>query len=154
MKRDRFERQDDFAGLIHRSNVFLKPARRVNRAQLAVGIDQHWYGVEVCSNHVPNVADIGSAVWVKGIGIAKDAEKNSVIILPGKWWSRAGFAADGDVVATLVEPERSPAKGAVIDPGYVVPECSDTDCGVAARPRCVNDSNVRRRLCCRWTWCR
>jgi hypothetical protein len=41
MKLDRFERQDDFAALIHRFNVFLKAARGVARAELAVGVHDH-----------------------------------------------------------------------------------------------------------------
>ena len=38
VKRDRFERDDGFAGLIQRFNVFLKAARGVTRIGLAVGV--------------------------------------------------------------------------------------------------------------------
>ena len=45
MKGDRLERQDGFAGFIHRFNFVLEPPRGTGRAELAVGIDQDWYGV-------------------------------------------------------------------------------------------------------------
>jgi hypothetical protein len=64
MKRDRFERQDGFAGLIHWFNVFLKSARRIHRAELAGGVDQHWYRVSVCCCYAPNISDKAAVVYV------------------------------------------------------------------------------------------
>lgn len=94
MKRDRFERQDDFAGLIHRFNVFLKAARGVTRAQLTVGVHDHIYAVEVPYCNPANVADLASVTYVEGSSIARGADGNNVI---ARSLVGAGFAADAEV---------------------------------------------------------
>src|SRR5436190_17232791 len=101
MKRDRFERQDGFAGLVHRSNVFLKAARGVTRAELAVGVYDHIYAIAVPYCNVANVADKASVTCCEGSTIAWGADGNNVI---GRSHVGAGFAADADVVATRGEP--------------------------------------------------
>ena len=63
MKRDRFERQDGFAGLIHRFNIFLKPARGADRAELAVEVYDNVYAVGVCYCNPANLPHIAPGAW-------------------------------------------------------------------------------------------
>jgi hypothetical protein len=94
MKLDRFERQDDFAALIHRFNAFLKAARGVARAELSVGVHDHIYAVEVPHCNPANVADIASGTYVEGSSIAWGADGNNVI---ARSLVGASFAADAEV---------------------------------------------------------
>jgi hypothetical protein len=55
----------------------------------------------------------------KGSTIAWGADGNNII---GRTLASAGFAANGDVVATRAEPECSLAKGLVVGTGYVAQE--------------------------------
>jgi hypothetical protein len=66
MKRDRFECQDGFAGLIHRFNVFLKAPRGVRRAELAVGVYDDIYAIDIPYLNPANVADKASVTCVEG----------------------------------------------------------------------------------------
>ena len=66
MKRDRFERQDDFAGLIHRFNVFLKAARGITRPELAVRVYDDIYAIEVPNCNPANVANKASVTCCEG----------------------------------------------------------------------------------------
>ncbi len=80
MKRDRFECEDGFAGLIHRFNIFLKPARGdIRRAELAVGVYDDVYAVAVSHYRPANVADKASVTYCGGSAIAWGADGNNVI---------------------------------------------------------------------------
>jgi hypothetical protein len=136
MKRDRFERQDGFAGLIHRFNVFLKAPRGVRRAELAVGVYDDIYAIDIPYLNPANVADNYLSLASKASTIAWGADGNNVI---GRSLASAGFAANGDVVATRAEPECSLAKGLVVGTGYVAQERRDTDRGVLLPPDVLLD---------------
>ena len=91
MKRYGFKTQDSFAGLIHRCNLFLKPARRADRAELTVRVDHDWYGVGICRCNVTNAADKAAVAHVCTSG----ADSNNVI---GGGNAAAGFKPQSRVV--------------------------------------------------------
>src|SRR5262249_15120040 len=116
MKRDRLERQDGFARLVHRANVPFKTPRGGTRAELAAGIYDTTYAIGVPYCNAANVADKASVTCGKGGAITRGADGNNVI---GRSHVSAGFAADRDIVATCRKPECSPAKSLVIRTGYI-----------------------------------
>src|SRR5207249_8747970 len=65
MKRHRLKRQDGFAGSIRRFNLLFEPPRRAERAKLAVGVYQDWYGICVCGCNPTNVADKAAEAHVR-----------------------------------------------------------------------------------------
>jgi len=72
MKRDWSECQDGFADLIHRSNVFLKPARGVTRSELARGVYDDIYAVAVSHCPSTNITDIAPVAHVLARGTDAD----------------------------------------------------------------------------------
>ena len=71
--------------LIHRFNAFLKATRGVARAELADGVHDHIYAVEVPYCNPANVADIASVTYVEGSSIARGADGNNVIAPKSGW---------------------------------------------------------------------
>src|SRR6266542_716052 len=59
------ERQDRFASFVHWLDLLLEPARGADRAKLAGGVDQHWYGVGVLRLYVANIADKAGVAHVR-----------------------------------------------------------------------------------------
>src|SRR5438552_19003792 len=51
MKRDRFEREDRLARLIHGLDIFLESRRGTGGAKLTIRVDQDRYGVSACRGH-------------------------------------------------------------------------------------------------------
>ncbi len=65
MEGHRLERQDCFAGLFHRCNLFFVPSRGTDRAELAGRVDQHWNGVGLYRCDATNVANKAAVVHVR-----------------------------------------------------------------------------------------
>jgi hypothetical protein len=79
MKCDRFKRQDGFAGLIRWLNVFLKAARGVTRAELAVGVYDNIYAIAVSYCNPANVADKASVTCCEGSTIAWGSDEITLL---------------------------------------------------------------------------
>jgi hypothetical protein len=84
MKRHRLERQDSFAGLIHRLDLFLKPARGAGGPELTVGIYDDIYRIGNPRCHT-NGGDKGSclkfAADAGGVGLAIDTRVTNIDIV-------------------------------------------------------------------------
>ena len=74
MKRHRLERQDSFAGLIHRLNLFLKPARGAGGPELTVGIYDDIYRIGVIARGKA-AAGANAHCRVIAAGVAKERIK-------------------------------------------------------------------------------
>src|SRR2546428_212271 len=92
------QRKNSFAGLVHRFNLLLKSARGTGRAELAGGVDQHWYCVAVSRCHPANVADKAAAAYVCTLDVVADTNN---IIRRANARTRS-CAYDGVVVSTDV----------------------------------------------------
>ena len=105
MKRHRLERQDSFAGLIHRLNLFLKPARGAGGPELTVGIYDYIYRVSNPRCHT-NGGDKGCclkfAADADSVGLAIDTRVTNfdIVIVRGK--AAAGGNARYRVIAAGV----------------------------------------------------
>jgi len=66
VKRYRLKRQDGFAGLVHRLNFVFEPSRGADRAELARGVYQDWYGVRLFCCPPTNARDEGPGPTGKG----------------------------------------------------------------------------------------
>ncbi len=68
MKRHRLERQDGFAGFVHRFNLLFKPARGADRPELPGGVDHHIDSVVLDRRGAANVADKAGVAHVRTNG--------------------------------------------------------------------------------------
>src|SRR6266536_2035820 len=123
VKHDRLKREDGFAGLVHRLNFLLEPARRAGRAKLAPGVYQDWYCVCVCGCNPTNVADKAAGAHVSTMG----ADSNNAI---GRANAESGSKPQGRVVAAGVEQEGLNTDGRVAAAGGIVQEGLKTDSDV------------------------
>jgi hypothetical protein len=104
------ERQNGFAGAVHRFDLFLKSAGGAGRAELAEGVYQDWYGVGVCHYNVTNVADKAAAAHAQTNG----PDTDNVI---GRSDVVAGSIAQGRVVEAGSVLERVSTDGRVVEVG-------------------------------------
>src|SRR6266498_2453371 len=118
------QRKNSFAGLVHRFNLFLEPARGTGRAELAGGVDQHRYCVAVSRCHPVNVADADNVIR-RGDGRARSTAQGRIIVSSAVTTERLG--ATGRVIAASgVVKERSSAVSRIKVSGGVQLECSKT----------------------------
>src|SRR5437764_14612475 len=80
-KAHRLERQNGLAGFIHRFNISLVLAGRTGSAELAKGVDHHWYGVIVLRCCSANATDQGCGV-VDSAGRPR-ADSDDVVLRKG-----------------------------------------------------------------------
>src|SRR6266700_3415639 len=114
------QRKNSFAGPVHRFNVLLKSARGTGRAELAGGVDQHWYCVAVSRCHPANVADKAAVAYVRTCDVVADADN---VIRRGD--GRARSSAQGRIiVSSAVTTQRRAATSRVIAASGVVKERS------------------------------
>src|SRR5215211_2748971 len=125
MKRYRFKTQDSFAGLLHRSNLFLKPPRGSGRAELTGAGYDDWQRVAAYRSGAINIPDPSGVAHVRAIV----ANTNNVI---GRGDRLAGEMAHGDITIAGGVKERIKAQGRVVDAGDVVKEGTITDGRVVA----------------------
>jgi len=108
MERHRLERQDGFAGTVHRFDFVFETPRRADRAELTGRVDQDWYGVGICGCNSTNVADKAAVAHVRTIG----ADSNNVI---GPGDAEASQNPQGNVATTGgVTKERITTDGRVV----------------------------------------
>src|SRR4029077_5609541 len=98
--------QDCFTGFVHRFNLLLESPRGTDRAQLALGVDQHGYGVVLCRCLPANLANKTAVAHV----LANGADTDSVI---GCGDGNTGAGAQSRVTATSAAKERTSADGGV-----------------------------------------
>ena len=110
MKRHWLERQNGFAGAVHRFDLFLKSAGGAGRAELAEGVYQDWYDVGVCRCNVTNVADKAAAAHAQTNG----PDTDNII---GRSDVVAGSIAQGRVVEAGSVLERVSTDGRVVEVG-------------------------------------
>jgi hypothetical protein len=117
MEGNGLEREERFAGLVHRLNVIFEPPGRNNGAQLTRSINDDGG----CSgrSHTENVADVTGIAHVLAIG----ADSNNVI---GRADTRAGVSAQGDIPAAGAVQERLITDSRVVDADGVLQERSNT----------------------------
>src|SRR2546423_9330640 len=95
-----FEREDHFAGFIHRFDRFLKPRRGGPDTELPIVSDADCYGYAVGNRCVPNASDVGGCLrsyradadhsgFTRDPGIAYA----DVVAAGGQLRSRAAFRA-------------------------------------------------------------
>ena len=105
MKRHRLERQDSFAGLIHRLNLFLKPARGAGGPELTVGIYDDIYRIGNPRCHT-NGGDKGSclkfAADADSVGLAIDTRVTNIDIVIARGKAAAGANAHCRVIAAVL----------------------------------------------------
>ena len=120
MKRHRLERQDSFAGLIHRLNLFLKPARGAGGPELTVGIYDDIYRIGNPRCHT-NGGDKGSclkfAADADSVGLAIDTRVTNIDIVIARGKAAAGASARCRVIAAGVAKERIKPIGRVVAAG-------------------------------------
>src|SRR6266508_5888277 len=118
VERHWLERQDRFADAVHRFNLLLEPARGADRAELAGGIDQYWYGVGILRLYFANVADKAGVTHVRTCH--SEANTDNVT---GVSYSAASCNARGRVLdAHGVANERTRTDGRVGSAGGVAKE--------------------------------
>ena len=110
MKCHWLERQNGFAGAVHRFDLFLKSAGGAGRAELAEGVYQDWYDVGVCRCNVTNVADKAAAAHAQTNG----PDTDNII---GRSDVVAGSIAEGRVVEAGSVLERVSTDGRVVEVG-------------------------------------
>jgi len=110
VKRHWLERQNGFAGAVHRFDLFLKSAGGAGRAELAEGVYQDWYDVGVCRCNVTNVADKAAAAHAQANG----PDTDNII---GRSDVVAGSIAQGRVVEAGSVLERVSTDGRVVEVG-------------------------------------
>jgi len=110
VKRHWLERQNGFAGAVHRFDLFLKSAGGAGRAELAEGVYQDWYDVGVCRCNVTNVADKAAAAHAQTNG----PDTDNII---GRSDVVAGSIAEGRVVEAGSVLERVSTDGRVVEVG-------------------------------------
>ena len=130
VERDWLERQDSFTGVVHWLNLFLEPARRTQRAQLAVAVDQHWY-CRPAGCHATNAGDKGFDLRTADADRRRLAGKTNVTnidvaIACGKRCPCTIAQRDVEV-AGGVETERTTTNGRVSAADGVVQKCASTD---------------------------
>jgi hypothetical protein len=119
VKCHRLETKDSFAGTIHRCNLFLEPARRTHRAELAVGVCDDIYGVGNSRCHTANAGDKGSclkfAAETNRIRLERDARVTDVdVVIAIAFETAAGKSTQRCVVAARgITEESVPADGRV-----------------------------------------
>jgi len=130
MKRHWLERQDGFAGFVHRPNLFLESARGTDRPQLAGGVNQYRYGVHISRCHPANAGDKAAVIHIRANRAdTSDVTRRSNI--------SAGIIAQTDIAAADGVHERSTPDGCVAAPRGVAEErpitvsCVEIGCGVA-----------------------
>src|SRR4029077_14086778 len=74
MEGHRLERQNRFAGFVHRFNVVLEAARRETSAQFSIGIDKDWNSGGGINRLAEDLADIATVAQVRTGG----ADSNNV----------------------------------------------------------------------------
>src|SRR6266540_1545401 len=87
------ERQDRFASFVHWLDLLLEPARGADRAKLAGGVDQYWYGIDVLRLYAANVADKAAVARVR----TRHSEANTDNVT-GVSYSAASRNAQGRVL--------------------------------------------------------
>src|SRR6266540_1496343 len=103
------ERQDRFASFVHWLDLLLEPARGADRAKLAGGVDQYWYGIDVLRLYAANVADKAAVAHVR----TRHSEANTDNVT-GVSYSAASRNAQGRVLdAGGVANERTRSDGRV-----------------------------------------
>ena len=93
-KSHRFERQERFAGAVHRLDLLFEPPRRAQRAELADGVYHDWYRVGNCRCHPANVANKATVAHVFTGKESADADDVS-----GRGNIATGLSAQDRVVA-------------------------------------------------------
>ena len=122
MKSHRLQREDGFAGLVHRFNLFLEPTRRTYRAELTGRVDQNWYGIVVPGCGAANIADITTVAHVCTGDGCTDA--NNVL---GRGNVTTSTNTQCDVGATGgVGLERALANSSIEVAGCIVKKCART----------------------------
>src|SRR6266511_2615102 len=132
------ERQDRFASFVHWLDLLLEPARGADRAKLAGGVDQYWYGIDVLRLYAANVADKQAVAHVR----TRHSEANTDNVT-GVSYSAASRNAQGRVLdAGGVANERTRTDGRVGSAGGVVKERVKT----VGRVGIANDVVRERRI--------
>ena len=131
------ERQNRFAGFVHRFNFLFESPRGADRAQLAGGVYHYCYGVCVAGCHPTNAGDEGSCLAradADGVRVVEEITSvadEDIVIAKSK--TAPGSGAQCDVVAAEGQKEkRTRTDGRVIVAAHTVIERSSTDNRVVA----------------------
>src|SRR6266542_4228187 len=127
------ERQDRFASFVHWLDLLLEPARGADRAKLAGGVDQHWYGVGILRLYFANVADKAGVTHVRtchseantdnvtGVSYSAASCNAQGRVLDAHGVANERTRTDGRVASALgVGSERTNTVGGVVDADGVV----------------------------------
>ena len=118
MERHRLERQERFAGFVHRPNLFLEPARSAGGPELTVDIYEDRQGVSTSGRHPANAGDKGSCLKnradASGVPITGDTSVTDSDIAVARGESLAGTSAQGCVIGSGRELERASSPMAVL----------------------------------------
>jgi hypothetical protein len=137
VKRHWLEREDGFAGLIHRFNLFLEPARRTGRAELPDCVYQDWYSrVYGCdpANAGDECSRLVTVADANRVGLASNPTIADIDIKISGGEIVTGANAQCDVLASSgVVKEGVITGGRVIHTGGVVNErLKSVGCVIAA----------------------
>ena len=103
MERHRLERQERFAGFVHRFNLFLEPARGAGGPELTVDIYKDWQGVSTSGRHAANAGDKGSCLKkadASGVRITGFTRVTDIDIVVAGGEILAGTSAQGCVTGS------------------------------------------------------
>src|SRR5207237_3837079 len=131
-KSDRLELKYRFAGFIHGLDVVLVASRRLDRAELTRGIDEHCDGTRTRDRFTRDTADVGGGLSrfanASGVGLSSFAEQASadddVIAASGE--VQTGLITQGGVVQAIVVKEGLKTHGGVVVAGGVIIERLNT----------------------------
>src|SRR4029077_19640897 len=136
MEGDRFERENDFAGFVHRLDRVLKTLRGSDRPELAVGIYEDWHAF--WTGFARNASEIGGRLGsLRANADCVRLDSNPFVadidIVTARSEIRAGANAQGDIaIPGGVAKERSSTVSCVVLAGGVARERTNTGGRVVA----------------------